>query len=87
MSVCNDLIHTLCSPLRVASLLKDSASNSPTALNQVGSWSKAVSTALEKLCSDKFSSLSDVVKPFTLGLREVTCSYIKFCYEYILSHH
>ena len=73
VSVCNDLVHTLCSPERVAGLQRDASAPNPAAVCRVEAWSRAVGAAVDKLHSEEFSPLADVVKPFATGLLQVCC--------------
>ena len=70
VTVCSDVLHSLCSPQRVASLQSDASSASPAALLRVEAWTRAVTAAVAKLKSE-FPLLADVVQPFTVGLQEV----------------
>lgn len=78
VSTCNDLIHTLYSPNRVASLLQDASIASSVSQLRVQAWSKAVTAALEKLRSGDLSSFSDVLDPFSVGLQEVCIIHEEF---------
>ena len=71
VSICNDVVHTLCSTERVATLQRDANDATPAALRRVETWSKAVRAAVDRLQSEEFSPLADVVKPFTTGLLQV----------------
>ena len=55
----------------MTSLLQDATAATPVAVQRIEAWSRALRTAVERLHSEEFSSLSDVVKPFTAGLLQV----------------
>lgn len=83
VSLCNDLVHTLCSAQRVASLQQDAATATPDALLRVEAWSRALSSALDKLNSEEFSVLTDVLQPFSVGIQQVkdarVCLHVFVC--------
>ena len=78
MSVCNDLVHSLCSPHRVKSFCEDTVSATYDSLLRVEAWSRAVSAALEKLNSEQYSSFVDVLCPFSTGLQLVRADITLF---------
>ena len=71
VSVCNDLVNSLCSPSRVVSIRQDAITATSDSLLRVEAWSKAVSAAIDKLNSEEYMSLIDVLHPFSTGLQLV----------------
>ena len=71
VSLCNDLVHTLCSLQRVASVHQDAVTATPDAILRVEAWSRALSAAFDKLNSDEFLSLTDILHPFSVGIQQV----------------
>lgn len=72
VNLCNDILGTVCAPDRIQSMLS-AAKEIPsggTIMQQVISWTNAVSVAVSRL-KNGFGEYLDVVEPFVMALHQV----------------
>ena len=72
VNLCNDILGTVCAPDRIQSMLSavKEISSGGTVMQQVLSWTKAVSVAISRLKND-FGEYPDLVEPFVMALHQV----------------
>lgn len=72
VNLCNDILGTVCAPDRIQSMLSAAKeiSSGGAIMQQVVSWTKAVSVAISRL-KNGFGEYPDVVEPFVMALHQV----------------
>ena len=70
--LCTDVMESVCAPRRIQSMLIAANEVLPgnSVIEQVVSWTKAVSAAISRLKED-FKEFPDVVEPFVMALDQV----------------
>ena len=71
VNLCNDILGTVCAPDRIQSMsVAEETSSGVAIMQQVVSWTKAVSVAISRL-KNGFGEYPDLVEPFVMALHQV----------------